>query len=188
MPTRRRYTRLERRLDHLKLRRYALSFSSQATTLSPLCDGARALGWLCQLEYILHDLGHISGFRRLGPYAGKHYAYPALLGDDRPANGYRLTQAIADLGTLQGPNEVHATAVAWVALRSLGVTRATYSTVRKRLLDGMRVNLNANANDPQHYSPLLAEQALRHAVKKPVTAECATEVLNHLTTLRILDP
>lgn len=186
------YRRLHSRLDELKLRRYAMNFSRRPVTHSAIFDSIWAPSWLCQLEYIVHELGHISEIRRFGFYTGRTYDYPEIGEIPLGTYGHKLTQTIKDLPALfQGPNEIHAATVTWLVMRDLGVTKTnTGRRIRTRLLESMRVNVNANeeAPPPMPFTEWVADSEMRRAVRRRAVVECAAEVVQHITALRILDP
>lgn len=130
--------------------------------------------WLAELEYVLHELGHVSGLLRQP--ATKHYASYDFTGY---YDGWStvIANAVSALPRLRtrNANEIHAAAVTWVALRTLGF--ADYvEDLFEQIVSSTHSNLRGknNPNDDE------LSATIRRATRRKRVKQCAEEVIGVL--------
>lgn len=130
--------------------------------------------WLAELEYVLHELGHVSGLLRQP--ATKHYASYDFTGyyDGWSSVIGNVVMTLPRLRT-RNANEIHAAAVTWVALGVLG-----FADYAEDLFEQIVSSTHSNLRGKHKRSDDELSAMIRRATRRKLVKQCADEVIGVL--------
>lgn len=130
--------------------------------------------WLAELEYVLHELGHVSGLLRQP--ATKRYASYDFTGyyDGWSTVIGNVVSALPRLRT-RNANEIHAAAVTWVALGTLG-----FADYAEDLFEQIVISTHSNLRGKNQLNDDELSVMIQRATRRKLVKECADEVIGVL--------
>lgn len=130
--------------------------------------------WLAELEYVLHELGHVSGLLRQ-PETKNCVAYTF----DGYYDGWSsvISNAVSALPRLRtrNANEIHAAAVTWVALGTLG-----FADYAEDLFEQIVSSTHSNLRGKNKPNDDELSAMIRRATRRKFVKQCADEVIGVL--------